>query len=294
MFAGEVEKNPGLTASWVGWGTAQARLGKCEEALEKFWPFAYTRPFKVESALLAARCSSRLGYLDDAVYFDSLAVLSQPTNVPARSALALDLDRAGDVVGREIVLEQLSLIDPNKDASLFASAAIAVRHGDIEAFDVLDHLWQREGRADEEFLRLRAVSWLDIDDPHQAYAEMTVVRAVRRGNGARLLIVESLRRMGLAEDALDRFDRSAVSKLQGMDAEVIRARVLVDLGRLDEARTLLAPWLTTLDEEVTASRWYLERAEGHADAMRSAAADWGLVCSSPIRLLHHLVPLASR
>lgn len=289
-YSVEVQKNPEATAPWVGWGTALSRLGKCSEALEKLSPYAYTRPFKAETALLAARCSSRLGYADDAVYFDTLALERTPGSISARTALAVDLDRAGDYLGRDIVLEQLALVDPDRDASLFAEAAVALRHGDIDTFDMIDLLWRREGRADDELVLLRAISWLDVGDPYRAFTELHKERKVRRSNGERLAIAEALRRMSRPEDALAELDRKLFGRLRGADTDAMRARVLVDLGRDAEANAVLLPWLHTVDEELIASRWYLGRAQGDADAMADAKTRWELARSSPLRVLEQLIP----
>lgn len=294
VFAAEVQQHPDLSTSWIGWGKAQAKLGLCASALEKFWPFTHTRPFTTEVALLAGRCSSRLGFDDDAVYFDILAVERSPANVQARSALALDLDRTDDVVGRDEVLEQLALLDPDRDASLFATAAVALRRGDLDTFDEIDAIWQREGRSDEEFLRLRAQSWLDLDDPIQAYAELTAVRRFKRGQGARLLLAESLRRSSQPQSALSGMDKKSVMKMQGMEFDLIRSRVLVDLGRAAEARALVEEWALVADEEVYASQWYLAHDAGDSQAMETAARAWALVQSSPLRRLEQLLPVEKR
>jgi tetratricopeptide (TPR) repeat protein len=297
-FADEVKADPDAVAAWVGWATAQARLGKCGEALEKFWPYVYTRPFKVESALLAARCSARLGYFDDAVYFDAVALERNPESLRARNALVLDLDLAGDAVGRDMVLEQLVLVNPQRDSSWFAEAALAIRAGDLERFDVVSALWDRDARSDEEMLRLRAISWLDVDDPMTALAAMTEVKKVRRGAGARLIIAESKRRLGDTVGALGEFERKMLDKLTGMDADVIHARVLADLDRADEAEELLAPWVDAEDEEVLATRWYLARraASGAARDTELArlAQSWEQQRRSPLRALEQLVPLPMR
>lgn len=293
-FALEVARNPEASASWVGWGTALAQLGECSSALDKLWPYTHTRPFRADSAMWAARCSSRLGFADDAVYFDTLAIERKPESVSARSALVVDLDRAGDYVGRDIILEQLSLIDPKRDTSWFAEAAVALRHGDLETFDVIDTLWRREGRSDDEFARLRAISWMDLDDPHKAFAMMHEKRKIKRVSGDRLIIVECLRRMSQPEEALHELEKTVTGRLQGVDAEVLRARVLVDLGRLAEARQLMAPWQSIPDEEAVASRWYLARAENDPSSLTNAAAEWDAIRSSPLRTLEQLVPYASR
>lgn len=293
-FAREVQLNPQSSASWLGWGTAQAKLGKCSDALEKLWPFTYTLPFKAQTALLAARCSSRLGYADDAVYFDTLAAQRKPSSVSVRSALAVDLDRAGDFVGRDIILEQLLLMDRDRDASWYAEAAVALRHGDLDTFDTIDSLWRRDGRDDDEFVRLRAISWLDVGDPARANAEMYVKRQIRRPSGDRLLIIESVRRLGRAADALKEMDRRGVGRLVGADADVIRARIFVDLGRMDEAKALLDEWQATPDEEVAASCWYYARAAKDRAAMSEAEVEWQTLRSSPIRTLEQLVPYETK
>lgn len=294
QFRKRVQADPDSVAGWVGWAMAQARLGRCEEALDKFWPYTHTRPFKTSAAMLASRCSARLGFVDDALHFDMLALERNPGNLRALNALALDLHQAGDRAGAAEVLDRLLVIDRDKDSSLFAEAAIALREGRIDDFDAACLLWEREGRSAEELMRLRAYSWLDLDDPAQALREITRVFKLDRGLEARLLMAETNRRLGYTDTADTEFERPYRTKLVGFEADVLRARVRVDQGRLDEAQALLAPHAEAIDEDVVATRWYVARALGNAEEVARAEADWPAVRLSPLRELAQLVPINRR
>ncbi|MBM4393764.1 MAG: hypothetical protein FJ090_21780 [Deltaproteobacteria bacterium] len=294
QYKKRTESDPQSVAAWVGWAVAQTRLGRCEEALEKFWPYTHTRPFKPSAALAASRCAARLGYVDDALYFDMLALERAPGNLRVLNALAIDLHQAGDHAGADEVIERLLVIDRDKDSSMFAEAAIALREGRIDDFDALCALWEREGRASDELLRLKAYSWLDLDDPVGASEALRAEFKVERGIEARLLAAEIERRLGNLDNADEEFQRKYRTKLVGFEADVLRSRVRVDQGRLDEARELLAPHADAIDEDVVASRWYLARAEGDAVAMAEMEARWPAARLSPLRELGHLVPINRR
>ncbi len=294
QFKKRVQADPDSVAGWVGWAMAQARLGRCEDALEKFWPYTHTRPFKTTAALMASRCSARLGFVDDALHFDMLALQRNPGNLKALNALALDLHQAGDLAGAAEVVDRLLVIDSKKDSSLFAEAAIALREGRLDDFDAIVAVWEREGRPVDELMRLRAYSWLDLDDPAQALREITRVFKLDRGLEARLLLSETNRRLGYTDTADLEYERPYRTKLVGFEADVLRVRVRVDQGRLDEASELLAPHVDAIDEDVVASRWYLARALGDAAGLARAEADWAGVRLSPLRELGQLVPVDRR
>ncbi len=295
QFKKRIESDPDSVAAWVGWAVAQSRLGRCEEALEHFWPYSHTRPFKPSVALAASRCAARLGYIDDALYFDMLALERNPSSLRTLNALALDLHQAGDRAGADEVLERLLVIDRDKDSSLFAETAIALREGRLDDFDALVLTWEREGRASEELARLKAYSWLDVDDPVHAQEALKSKFRLERSLEARLLQSEIQRRLGETDTADGEYERRYRTKLVGFEADVMRSRVRVDQGRLEEAEALLAPHADVLDDEdVVASRWYLARAQGDAATMAEMEAKWPSARLSPLRELGHLVPINRR
>ena len=80
-----------------------------------------------------------------------------------------------------------------------------------------------------------------------------------------------------------------LTQREDLAMRVIRARVLTDLGRLDEAEELLAGLNPTL-AEVAASRWWLATARQDADVAKRRAREWDLVSAHPLRTLDQLRP----
>jgi predicted Zn-dependent protease len=192
----------------------------------------------------------------------------------------------------EVATEYLWYVNPEQDESLYVAAALALRRGDPTEFDIVDALWRREGRSDEEMNRLRARSWLDVGDPVQAYEELRRGGSkLKRGADSRVLMAETLRRLGLIADAERSLANKLMGSIDGADADAVKARMLVDQGRLGEARELLSGYTMEMGEDVVASRWYLARAEGNTAEMEREAAVFGEVRNSPSRALEQYIPL---
>ena len=293
-LAEDVAANPTSPEANISLAIARARLGRCDDALDHFLPFTGNPAFGLRAALMASHCSSRLGMDGDAVWFDLIALDRRPESQTALGALALDADRLGDTVLRDVAWEELLVVDPRRDQSLFAEAALALRHGDLDTFDAVDALWTREGRPPEEMARLRARSWMDLDDPAVALTVLTSTHKVRKGAEARILIGECERRLGMPAATLEDFAKKAMGKLAGSEVDAVSARALVDTGALAEAAALLESYPPRGDDEIVASRWYLARAQGDAAAEAEYAAQYAQLALSPLRTLDQLIPVAGR
>lgn len=289
-----LEQDPDAPQLHVGLGRALARMGSCATALDHLLPYEDTPAFGVEAAISTSGCANRMGLVHDAIHFDRLAVSLDEDNVRARTNLALHLDEAGDADGAQRVLDDLLLLQDERDASLYAQAALALRHGDVDAFDAIAALWDREDRRDEDLLRLRIVAWMDLDDPQEAWNELQRIRTLRASRSIYPLRLETLRRLGQAAEVIaiaDARNRSA----EGVDADAALARAYVDVGEIDAAQQIVDAYGDSDEPEVVATQWYLARARGDAEAQADAAARYAaLPYNSPLRTLEQLVPVHER
>lgn len=287
-----VAAEPDSAIAHIGLGTSYARNGNCADALPEFRDWSEARNFGPRVALLAAHCADRQGDPELALEYSLVAWEGKRSSRTALARLALDADRAGDPLMAEVATEYLWYVNPEQDESLYVGAAIALRRGDTTEFDIVDALWRREGRSDEEMNRLRARSWLDVGDPVQAYEELRRGGSkLKRGADSRVLMAETLRRLGLIADAERSLANKLMGSIDGADADAVKARMLVDQGRLGEARELLSGYTMEMGEDVVASRWYLARAEGNTAEMEREAAVFGEVRNSPSRALEQYIPL---
>lgn len=290
-FRQQIAVDPDAVAAHVGLGRSLARQGRCTDAMAELAPYEDTTPFGAEVALTAALCSSRLGYLDDALYYDRLAVEIDPDNARAWTNLALDLHEAGDLTGAEEALNRLVVIGrEGRDGSLYARAVLALRAGRIEEMDLLLQLWGREDRSNGELRRLLAQSWLDMDDPVAALAVLDSRRRLKRSYQENWLRAEAMRRQGDPAAALHWVDASRLHPFQGSSVDAVRVRALVDLDKLAEASKLAAELTDLADPETVASRWYLARARGDAADMETSAREYAASQPNPLRKLENLVP----
>ena len=290
-FTKELSKNPDAPASHVGLGRALARVGRCGEALDHFWPYVDSKPFGEEAALAASVCSSRLGLYVDALMFDRLGLDLDAENVRLLTQYALDLDTVGDMVMRDDALERLLLAKPDRDASGYARAVIALRRGDIDTLDEVLTTRTGEDTARAERIRLEAQSWLDLGDPQEAITVAGPLKLRQMGVQIREIRAEAYRRLGEAERALEMMEGRNGKHLNGGDDDAFRARVAVDLGDLATAAERLADHRSTSDPELLASLWYVARAKGDQAAMTTYAARYHEVESSSLRTLEQLIPL---
>jgi predicted Zn-dependent protease len=217
-----------------------------------------------------------------------------PTNARLLTQYALDLDSAGRLPERDAVLEELLLAKPDRDASAYARAVLALRAGDLDTFDAVIFAWTGDDSSQTERTWLRVQAWLDLDDPHSALQELSTLKRARRGNYVRQLRVEGTRRLGDPELAFTLLEGKKGQIPESLDYDMLRAMVLVDLGRLDEAGAILREYMLANESTVHAAAWYLARARGDSGAMTSASVRYEAVAESPLRRLEHLVPITQR
>lgn len=293
-FREAIAAEPDSGTAHIGLGVALARNGNCADALPEFRDWNDARKFGSRVALLAAHCADRQGDAAAAVEFSLRAWEVKRDNRTALARLALDADRLPDPVLVQVATEYLWYVNPEQDESLFVEAALALRRGDPTELDIIDTLWRREGRSDEEMNRMRARSWLDVGDPVQAYEELKQGGSkLKRGADSRVMMAEITRRLGLLADADQALHSKLMGLLTGADADAVRVRMLVDRGQLADARALLADYEQEIEEELAASRWYLARAEGDVAAMEREAAAYAVARTSPLRTLEQYIPVTA-
>lgn len=293
-FRKQLEANPNSAALNVGLAKALARVGQCEEALDHFWPYVGTLPFGGDAALAASTCSNRLGLLDDAVFFDRIAVEANPDSARALTNLALDLQAVGDPVGRDEALEELLFLRKDRDASAYARAVIALETGDLDEFDFVAFTWRRDDGPSMDLGRLQGQAWLDVDDPVSALAVLSKLKKIRAGEHTRRLRAEAHRRLGALDEARSHVEDQLQSVSEGGDSDAIRIRVEVDSGNLDAATAILAEYDHDLGIDMTASAWYLARARGDTARIEEYAARYAALQTNPRRTLEQLIPLDRR
>lgn len=294
VFEAAVAASPASPEAHLGLGVARARLGTCAPALEEFRAWSDSIAFGAKVALVAAHCASRQSRYDEAVAFTLTALEKRPSSRTALARLAMDADLLGDFVLRDAAIEYLWYVSPAQDEALFAEAALALRRGDLAAFDMVDAMWRREGRASEEMNRMRARSWLDVGDPVEAYAELRKGGSkLKRGAESRLMMAETMRRLGQLVDASRALSGALQGKLTGADSDAVNARIFVDSGELDGAAKLLTGYESELGEEMVASRWYLARARGDTAEMAAEEQAFEASRTSSLRTLDQYITLTT-
>lgn len=289
----EVKANEGSAEAHVGLGEALAELGECEEALVHLWPYLGTAPFGREAAASASQCSARLGLLDDAVLFDRVALELAPEDVHAQTMLAMHLDMTGDAAGVEDLLFELETSSSKGgDPSIYARALLALRHGDVEAFDLCVAMWERAGWDTRHLWRLDIQVWLDLDDPARALDGVGPLQ--RRRGGGRTYIAEAQRRLGEASAALSLLEDNAIRVSEGATADAVLARIYTDLGDDAKAAKLLDGYPEDSDADIVASRWYLALKLGHSGQAAAYARLWSRLNVNRLRTLDLLVPVDRR
>lgn len=289
VFERQLRVNPDAPAPNVAYGRALMKFGRCDEALEHLWPYIGTTPFGERAALAAADCSVRLRLYDDALYFQTLAVEMRPMGQDALTQLATTLDRVGDHVSADEVIERLESDQPDReDRSWAVKATIALSHGDVESFDVDLALAHRSGVASVTLRRMSAQLWLDLGDPIAALDLLHGLSARMMPTAVR---AEAFRRLGELSDAERVLAPLPGNSRAGIRPDCIRARLAVDEGDLPAARELLEGWLGVDDAELAASWWYLARAEGDAAEEATWKAEYERLQESPLRRLEDLTPI---
>ena len=297
-FRKVLEQRPNYHKAKSGLAQALVAQGKCDEAMmwlgdipkDKYiWNF--------ETATAEGLCLYRLG--DDSgamAAMEEALILGGGREANSWFQLAIVMMQSGDYQGSQMVLERLSRLGQSEGLVLMGYAWLAYLSS---SDDLLFFLHQLEngledpgaGRVAVQYYLINGRRWLDVGDYDKAIQSFenglrksfTHVRTV-------CWKAEALRRNGEAHDAgymLKRIEPTVASQLK----TTIEVRILVDLGRLEEAAKLLASHANPLDAEVLASRWYLARAQGDGERVERYASWWNEAWGGGNRSLEQLIPI---
>lgn len=293
-FRQEITTNPDSAPAHLGLGRAMTRLGRCDVALQEFWPYVGMKAFSSDVALSASVCAGRLGFLDDAVMFSQIAVERDPTNIAALTNLVLALDANGQDEELEELLDELVIARDDRDASFYARAVLALRHGDLGEFDIIAREWPTDRATARTLWALEGQSWLDCDDPMEVSRVMRGIKRPRRPGAARMVNVEGVRREGETWQAEDILQGRALRHNETNDSDAIRVRVLADQGDFAAAHEILRSYDLVADADLVASAWYVAWHESDVAEMARLRDVYVSVRVSPLRHLYQLIPIVWR
>lgn len=252
-----------------------------------------------QTATLEGTCWLRLGHfslaetaLDEAIFLDS-------GNAIARLRRAELSIMQGDWANVEEQQSALALLKQTDRIlwMLSLETLLATGEGDLQA----ETLMFRESANSSGATRASKVGiiydgrgWLRDGHPEAA---VDVFGDVLNQNinlwQASLYRIEAYRRAGQQQKAQEILERSLILRIDWAIKDAFAARVLVDLGRLDDAAALMDGLEMSSLLEVIESRWYLAHARGDVDAMGYHAALWETRNLAPGRSLNDLLPTAS-
>ncbi|MBN2798656.1 MAG: tetratricopeptide repeat protein [Deltaproteobacteria bacterium] len=275
LFQAALEKNPGDEGAMLGLARAQAHLGQCRRALDRFREARREGAWSAAAAIDEAWCHQQYGHTAQAEAALEEAVVMSPESEQAWYRLGQVRSSLGDHQGVLDAVEALGSLTSRQGPEVLLSWDARDRGDEDEAWTSLWEL-QRQQRlrptatGTSQALILEGVLLLDVGEPWEASEPL--LEAVKRNVQDVLAATwraESLRRQGFPKWAIAHIDRRVLKgKLDGRSA-AIKARAQVDLGKLDKAEETLRPYRSSFDAEVLASRWYLARARGFQEE-----ADW--------------------
>jgi tetratricopeptide (TPR) repeat protein len=274
---------------WLEYGEALSQFGGCDELLTVMAPLSDDPILPLDLLYSMAQCSARLGFYEEAVHYDRLALSQDESRIRGLTLLALHSDMLEDAITRDsslLELEGLSLNGGNP--ALLAEATIAVRQGDVDTFEVCMALWERSGWNQRDADRLSAQLWLDLGDPVATLALSTSFRTTRQQG--RFIYGEAYRRIGEAPTAISRLENINQKASEGIYTDAMLARAYMDMGDFEQAGLLLEPYLSSQDPEIIASRWYMARLQQDPVKLQQEAELYRLSNQNHLRSLEQLVP----
>jgi predicted Zn-dependent protease len=275
----------------LGMMRAYDMLGRCDRIAEVSAELEVTRFWMPDAMMAAGTCEADVGQFESArallqEAIDRKTESPEPALRLARlCALTGDLPCIADALDEAIVRER----GPAWVAVV--EAELAVMAGDPAADAMLVALgmygFLPEVRLAAAELRVRRL--MDVGEPAEAAEHVKeLISADVSSQAYATLRAETLRRAGQPIDALAPFGRPTIRlRPDTVEMAAVRARVLVDLGDLDEARAVLSG-APAAHPEVVASWWYLSRARGDDEAAQRHLARWKahpLVGHRPLEML---------
>ncbi len=295
-FQDVVAVQPDNGGARMGLARAWSAVNRCSDALSLLADLRAEGVWTARAAAAEGDCRWVGGDLMGAVAAYEEALWLDDRGAYGWMRLEAALRASGDVDGAIAARGALLTLAAGPLVVLTAETDQAVYEARPEADALLrelDSFSSLGGAVLARIARLEGRRWLDLGWPEQA--EAVLMRALRFDLGDAELAAwhaEATRRTGDPAAAAAALERPAVATQEPTALVIaIRARILVDQGRLGEAAQVLGE--VHDHPELLASRWYLARAEGKATAgwhQRWAHADLG----APRRQLTHLVPTGDR
>jgi tetratricopeptide (TPR) repeat protein len=293
-----LNKSPDAEGLQVMLGHALAGLHRCDEGLDLMLAHPERRAFTVDVARLSATCLIRRGDVGQAVYWMEQAAALQPGSLEVRAGLAVLLGGFYEVERAAALFEGMEEDAINNQVVQMSWALFALSMGDVDQVEA--RLRAHDAIRGRPYpMRFFVEGRLEMDLGNPIAADVFFQKTTSRLQAyfpAINMSAESIRRQGNPIGALDALDTNGAiqnTALRAQNTRAIRARILVDLGRLAEAEAQIddALAVNSLDVTARASAWYLARARGDAAAMAEQASLYQTLQASPLRDLEKLVPL---
>lgn len=292
-----LEARPGTLDCQVVLGRAAALAGRCEVALTALDAVRPSRRWSLTDALSEAACRQRVGDVAGARAAYQDAIGFSPTDVSIYFQRGLMEARVGDLRALDADLTRVRSLDADPSRGDTLEAWGWVERGDARADAAIYTFVSRTAvTADPEqrmqMAILQCQRLLDVGDPFAA--ETSAREDLRISRGQPRLVAcraEAVRRQGRALDAWVMVNYAWAAPRSQPIVDAIEVRTLVDLGRLDEARDLLATLPDPRDVEAIASAWYLHTARGDAAAASHASAAYAARGQAGLRPLTALSPV---
>ncbi len=263
----------------VGLARAQSRQGRCDEAFEVLGRARALGHWTAGAALAEGGCALTTGQYARAEVAFLEAAQVDPDSPGALYGLARVYLAWGDVEAYEAALEALEATPNSRAMPAVLRADRALSWGGEPVEPALDALRATLGpgrvSAAMELRGFEASHHLALGQAGRVLDDLeSLIRHPAARPEIAAYVMEASRRLGYVATARrlangPRFSDHPLPLLLAM-----RARVLTDMGALDEAALLLADLGDSDHPEVLASRWYLARAQGDADARERLAARW--------------------
>lgn len=234
-----------------------ARTGRCDAAFADVERLRATSLWSGGLAHAEGLCALRLGQRSRARAAFEEAIALDASTWASLGQLATLLARDGDP---EAERHRHTLeAEGELDVAVIAGLAGGGPHdpGRAAAVHAADAFLPPRGGLRAAFQARVCEDWLALGDPvHAAEAAQRVPHALVKHSRLAACLAEATRREGAPHHALERLDQPWWNEVDAVALDVVRVRVLIDLGRLDDAASRLRGLPPSLDG-VSASAWYL-------------------------------------